>query len=209
MLANTLTELLSATELRLYRGERCLFEDLGFALGPGEMLLVEGANGSGKTSLLRAIAGLLPLDAGAVYWRGQPTLQNRQALCDEMSWLSHRLGLKYDLTLVENLRFDARLRGTAWNKSDEVLTRLGLTGLERLPLRALSAGQQRRVALARLLLSASRLWLMDEPFTNLDTAGQSLVRDIIERKLKSGGLCVVATHHAIEISAPTRRIRLR
>ncbi len=208
-MANTLTELLSATELRLYRGERCLFQDLGFALGPGEMLLVEGANGSGKTSLLRAIAGLLSLDAGAIYWRGQPTLENRQALCAEMSWLSHRLGLKYDLTFLENLRFDARLHGSAWENDAEILERLGLQGLERLPLRALSAGQQRRVALARLLLSRSRLWLMDEPFTNLDSAGQALVRDIIERKLKQGGLCVVATHHAIEISAPTRRVRLR
>lgn len=209
MAANTLTELLSATELRLYRGERCLFEDLGFALGPGEMLLVEGANGSGKTSLLRAIAGLLSVDAGAVYWRGQPTLQCRQLLCAEMAWLSHRLGLKYDLTLLENLRFDARLRSGTWDKADEVLDRLALKGLESLPLRALSAGQQRRVALARLQLSSSRLWLMDEPFTNLDTAGQALVRDLVERKLKQGGLCVVATHHAIDISAPTRRIRLQ
>jgi heme exporter protein A len=208
MLANTLTGLLSATELRLYRGERCLFQDLSFALGQGEMLLVEGANGSGKTSLLRAIAGLLSLDAGAVYWRGQATLQNRQALCAEMSWLSHRLGLKYDLTLIENLRFETQLRGCAGDDRDQVLDRLGLKGLERLPLRVLSAGQQRRVALARLLLSASKLWLMDEPFTNLDSAGQALVRDIIERKLRQGGLCVVATHHAIEISAPTRRIRL-
>jgi heme exporter protein A len=209
MVANTLTELLSATALRLYRGERCLFQDLGFALGPGEMLLVEGANGSGKTSLLRAIAGLLSLDAGAVFWRGEPTRQNRQALCAEMAWLSHRLGLKYDLTLVENLRFDTRLRGSNGEQSDEVLGKLGLKGLETLPLRALSAGQQRRVALARLQLSASMLWLMDEPFTNLDTAGQALVRDLVERKLKQGGLCVVATHHAIEISAPTRRIKLR
>jgi heme exporter protein A len=204
--ANTLTELLSATELCLYRGERCLFQDLGFALEPGEMLLVEGANGSGKTSLLRAIAGLLPLDAGAVYWRGRAALQNRQALCAEMAWLSHRLGLKYDLTLVENLRFDAGLRGNAADDGAEVLARLGL---ERLPLRTLSAGQQRRVALARLQLATARLWLMDEPFTNLDTAGQALVRDLVERKLKQGGLCVVATHHAIDISAPTRRIKLQ
>lgn len=209
MAANTLTELLSANELRLYRGERCLFTDLGFALGPGEMLLVEGANGSGKTSLLRAIAGLLPLDAGAVYWRGRPALQNRQTLCAEMAWLSHRLGLKYDLTLVENLRFDAGLRGNTADDGDEVLDRLGLKGMERLPLRALSAGQQRRVALARLQLATARLWLMDEPFTNLDTGGQALVRDLVERKLKKGGLCVVATHHAIDISAPTRRIKLQ
>ncbi len=209
MPANTFTELLSASDLRLFRGDRCLFESLGFALGAGEMLLVEGANGSGKTSLLRAISGLLSLDSGVIYWRGQVTLRNRQTLCADMAWLSHRLGLKYDLTLVENLRFDAALRGRARDGDNEVLGRLGLKGLERLPVRALSAGQQRRVALARLVLSGSRLWLMDEPFTNLDTAGQTLVREIIERKLKQGGVCVVATHHAIDISAPTRRIKLR
>lgn len=209
MPADTGAELLSATDLRLFRGERCLFENLGFALGAGEMLLVEGANGSGKTSLLRAIAGLLSLDAGAVYWRGKATLGNRQAFCAGMAWLSHRLGLKYDLTLIENLRFDAALRGRVRDDYNDVLGRLELTGLERLPLRALSAGQQRRVALARLVLSASRLWLLDEPFTNLDAAGQVLVREIIERKLKQGGVCVVATHHAIDISAPTRRIKLR
>ncbi len=209
MTADTLSELLSASELRLYRGERCLFQDLGFALGPGEMLLVEGANGSGKTSLLRAIAGLMSLDAGSVHWRGQSTTQNRQALCADLAWLSHRLGLKYDLTLVENLRFDARLRGNARDNDAEVLDRLGLKGLEQLPLRALSAGQQRRVALARLQLSTASLWLMDEPFTNLDSEGQALVRHIIENKLKQGGLCVVATHHPIDISAPTRRIRLQ
>ena len=201
--------MLSATGLRLYRGERCLFEDLEFALAAGEMLLVEGANGSGKTSLLRAIAGLLSLDAGDVLWRGKPTLGNRQSLCAEMGWLSHRLGLKYDLSLIENLAFDVRLHGRAWQRPDAVLERLGLNGLDRLPLRALSAGQQRRVALARLLLARSTLWLMDEPLTNLDGAGQALVRDIIQRKLKDGGLCVVASHHAIDISAPTRRIRLQ
>ncbi|HSD70621.1 MAG TPA: cytochrome c biogenesis heme-transporting ATPase CcmA [Woeseiaceae bacterium] len=201
--------MLSATGLRLYRGERRLFENLDFALAEGEMLLVEGPNGSGKTSLLRAIAGLLSLDTGAVLWRGKTTLGNRQALCAEMGWLSHRLGLKYDLSLVENLAFDIRLRGRVWQRPDGLLERLGLSGLDRLPLRALSAGQQRRVALARLMLSESKLWLMDEPLTNLDSAGQALVRDMIERKLKSGGLCVIASHHAIDVSAPIRRIRLQ
>lgn len=204
-----MSALLSATELRLYRGERCLFDDLELELAAGEMLLVEGPNGSGKTSLLRAIAGLLSLDAGEVRWRGKPTTGQRQALCSEMGWLSHRLGLKYDLTLVENLAFDLRMRGGTWRRPDAVLERLGLDGLDRLPLRALSAGQQRRVALARLLLGGTRLWLMDEPLTNLDSAGQGLVRDMIARQLKAGGLCVVASHHAIDISAPTRRIRLQ
>lgn len=172
------------------------------------MLLVEGANGSGKTSLLRAIAGLLSLDEGEVHWRGRATLTHRQALCGEMSWLAHRLGLKYDLTLIENLRFEARLRGDGWQQLDAVLARLGLDGLQRLPVRSLSAGQQRRVALARLLLSDSHLWLMDEPFTNLDTAGHALVLEVIGKHLETGGLCVVASHQAVDVAAPIRRIKL-
>jgi len=203
-----LTELLSADRLRLFRGDRCLIKELSFALNPGEMLLVEGANGSGKTSLLRAIAGLLPLDHGEIRWRGKPTLSHRQELSAEMSWLAHRVGLKYDLTLVENLRFEARLRGAHWHDQEAVLQRLGIDGLKSLPLRALSAGQQRRVALARLVLSASRLWLMDEPFTNLDAAGHSLVLEIVGEQLHRGGLCVVASHQPFETDAPTRRIRL-
>jgi heme exporter protein A len=202
------TELLSASELCLFRGERRLFQHLGFALQAGEMLLVEGANGSGKTSLLRAIAGLLSLDEGEVRWRGRATLEHRQALCSEMSWLAHRLGLKYDLTLIENLRFEARLRGARWHQLESMLARLGLAGLKRLPVRSLSAGQQRRVALARLLLSDSLLWLMDEPFTNLDAAGHALVLDIIGKHLEDGGLCVVASHQPVDVAAPIQRIKL-
>jgi heme exporter protein A len=201
--------MLSAQRLCLYRGERCLFKNLGFALNAGELLLIEGPNGSGKTSLLRAIAGLLSLDEGEVRWRGEATLRNRQSLCAEMSWLAHRPGLKNDLTMLENLRFDARLRGATLTGQDQVLTRLGLDSVRRLPVRALSAGQQRRVALARLLLSNAQLWLMDEPFTNLDSAGQALVLEIVGQRLAKGGACVIASHQPVVVSAPIRRIRLQ
>ncbi|MDH4046531.1 MAG: cytochrome c biogenesis heme-transporting ATPase CcmA [Gammaproteobacteria bacterium] len=204
-----MTGLLSADRLRLYRGDRCLIRDLSFALNPGELLLVEGANGSGKTSLLRAIAGLLPLDQGEIHWRGKATRLHRQELSAEMSWLAHRLGMKYDLTLVENLRFEARLRGAKWHDQESLLRRLGIDRLTRLPLRALSAGQQRRVALARLILSASGLWLMDEPFTNLDVAGHDLVLELVREHLRDGGLCVVASHQSFDIGAPTRRVTLQ
>ena len=109
------------------------------------MLLVEGTNGSGKTSLLRAIAGLLDLETGVVQWRGTDTLKARQAFHSDIVWLSHRLGFKGDLTLIHNLRFECGLRNANWDKLEEILDQLGLSGLTKLPFRSLSAGQQRRV----------------------------------------------------------------
>lgn len=209
MRADTLTALLSGTDLALFRGDRCLFTQLEFALNAGEMLLVEGANGSGKTSLLRAIAGLLEPERGQILWRGEDTRQHRQAFHAELVWMAHRLGLKGDLTLVENLRFDTGLRRCNWDRHEAVLDRLGLTALTQLPLRSLSAGQQRRVSIARTLLSDASLWLLDEPFTNLDAAGQALVVEVITEHLTNGGLCVVASHQQVQIEGRLHRIRLQ
>lgn len=203
-----MTPLLSGTGLAVFRGDRCLFKRLEFALNDGEMLLIEGANGSGKTSLLRAIAGLLEPETGRIMWRGEDVRRQRQAFHAELVWLAHRLGLKGDLTPVENLRFDTGLRRCDWQRLDEVLDRLGIAGLVGLPVRSLSAGQQRRVSLARLLLSRARLWLLDEPFTNLDAAGRELVQTLIGEHLDDGGLCVVATHQPLGIDGRQTRIRL-
>ena len=200
---------LEGIELTLVRGERCLFEGLSFALGPGAALLLEGENGSGKTSLLKAIAGMLDLESGEVLWGGQPIRAVRQEFCREVVWMAHRVGLKADLTLLENLRFESTLRPASMDKLDEVLERLALTRLRRLPLRSLSAGQQRRVALARMVLSAAELWLMDEPFTNLDRAGRDLVMDIVNEHLSTGGMCVMAAHQDVPLHAPTERIQLQ
>jgi heme exporter protein A len=204
-----LTELLSGTDLCLLRGDRCLFENLNFALNAGELLLVQGANGCGKTSLLRAIAGLTGLERGSIRWRGLPTEQDRHSFSADVVWMAHRVGFKADLTLVENLRFESGLRSATLADLDRVLQRLGLTRLTGLPLRALSAGQQRRVALARMLISEARLWLMDEPFTNLDAGGQSLVVDLISEHLKHGGACVMAAHQEVRIELPVRRLELQ
>ena len=170
--------------------------------------MVEGANGSGKTSLLRAIAGLLEFETGHIDWRGQPVLENHQTFRSDLVWLSHRVGFKGDLTLLENLSFESGLRATEVNLLESSLERLGLSQLTRLPFRALSAGQQRRVALARMLMAKAPLWMMDEPFTNLDTGGQALVREVIAEHLARDGLCVVASHQNIELNATVRRVQL-
>jgi heme exporter protein A len=204
-----LTELLSGHDLCLLRGDRCLFQELEFALNPGELLWVEGTNGSGKTSLLRGIAGLLEFENGAVHWDGQPVAADYQAFRSNLVWLSHRVGLKAELNLLENLQFEASLRASCIDNLPAIISRLGLERLTDLPLGYLSAGQQRRVALARMLLSLGRLWLMDEPFTNLDQAGQTLVGEVIAEHLGRGGLCIIASHHAVAIDATTWRITLQ
>jgi len=203
-----LTALLSANDLCLVRGDRCLFRSLNFALNPGELMFVGGANGSGKTSLLRGIAGLLDFATGHVTWDGRKILDDYQLFRSEVVWLSHRVGFKDELNLIENLQFESALRASSMDKSAPVIERLGLARLTDLPFRYLSAGQQRRVALARMLLANARLWLMDEPFTNLDKAGQGLVAELIAEHVGSGGLCIAASHQTVEIAAPTIRVML-
>lgn len=200
---------LVANALCLFRGDRCLFKHLEFSLQDGEMLVVEGPNGCGKTSLLRGIAGLLEFENGDVSWNGQRIRDAYQPFRADLVWLSHRVGFKSDLNILENLAFEAGLRSTDTARLDEVLDRLSLSKLLALPFRVLSAGQQRRVALARMLLSRARLWMMDEPFTNLDKAGQALVVELISDHLSTGGLCVVASHQPLEIDGRTRRVSLQ
>lgn len=201
-----MTAKLVGDDLTLFRGERCLFTGLGFALNPGELLLLEGRNGSGKTSLMRAIAGLLEFETGEISWDGAPVRQHRQAFHDDLVWMAHRVGLKADLTLVENLRFESRLRPQSAADFDAILVRLGIERLTRLPLRSLSAGQQRRVALARMLLSRARLWLMDEPVTNLDRDGRKLVMDLVGEHLGRGGMCIMAAHQDIRIDGTVHKV---
>ena len=203
-----MTTTLSGRDLAIIRGERCLFQGLSFELNRGEMLLLEGQNGSGKTSLMRAIAGMLSLESGEVYWNDEPIQQQRQAFHGSLVWLAHRTGLKSDLTVLENLRFERSLRAQSDAEHDIVFERLGISRLKKLPLRSLSAGQQRRVALARMLLADVPLWLMDEPFTNLDREGRELVMKLADEHLERGGLCVMAAHQDVEIDAAVKRLSL-
>ena len=201
--------MLSATDLTLIRGERCLFTGVSFALQSGQLLLLEGPNGSGKTSLLRALAGMLELEEGEIRWDDNSIRDDHQAYFQSLVWMAHRVGLKADLTLVENLTYESSLRPAADIDFSAVLERLGIDRLKKLPVRSLSAGQQRRVALARLLLSAAPLWLVDEPFTNLDTDGRALVTEIVGEHLAGGGMCVMAAHQDVVVDAPTQKVILQ
>lgn len=199
---------LNASGLTLFRGDRCLFKNLSFALNPGELLLLEGRNGSGKTSLLRAIAGLLELESGSIHWDGAAISQQRQVFQNSLVWMSHKVGFKGDLTLVENLQYESRLRPQSSADFDDTLKQLNLRKLRRLPMRSLSAGQQRRVALARMLMSAAPLWMMDEPVSNLDSEGRELAVHMLDKHLSDGGMAIVAAHQDIKLDAPTHKIQL-
>jgi len=181
---------------------------LDFALNSGELLLLEGPNGSGKTSLMRAIAGMLSLESGEVFWNDVSISRQRQEFHGALVWLAHRTGLKGDLTLVENLTFERSLRPQSRIDPAAVYERLGIARLKSLPLRFLSAGQQQRVALARMILADVPLWLMDEPFTNLDRDGRELVTQLTEEHLGKGGMCVMAAHQDLDINASIQRLSL-
>ena len=200
--------LISGHDLCLFRGDKCLFDSLEFALNPGQLLIVEGSNGSGKTSLLRGIAGLLEFEQGEIHWEGNPLRGHYQAFRADLTWFAHKVGFKDDLNLLENLRFEQSLHSFDEGSVTAVLARLGLDLLTELPLRSLSAGQQRRVALARMLLSKGRVWMMDEPFTNLDSAGRSLVDAVLSEHLANGGSAIGATHQPLEIVGDVKRVSL-
>ena len=204
-----MTHKLSGENLTLIRGERCLFQDLSFALESGNLLILEGRNGCGKTSLIRAIAGMLSLEEGTVYWDDEPVEKVRQGFHGSLVWLAHRTGLKGDLTLVENLGFERSLRAHFDRDPEEIYERLGIARLKKLILRSLSAGQQRRVALARMLLADVPLWFMDEPFTNLDREGRVLVMELVEEHCSNGGMCVMAAHQDVDIKVPTTRVKIQ
>ena len=203
-----MTELLRGNDLTLYRGDHCLFTGLDFALNAGQALLVQGPNGSGKTSLLRAAAGLLDLDEGRIFWCGKAAAAHRQEFHADIAWFAHRPGCKNDLGVVENLSLESGLRSMRMERLETVLERLSLVRVRDLPFRSLSAGQQRRVALARLLLSAASVWFMDEPFTNLDVDGRDLVVEVMREHLAEGGACLFASHLDIELHGDMPRVLL-
>ena len=184
---------LTADGLACMRGERRLFEGLSFRVKAGQALAVEGANGSGKTSLLRMVAGFLSPAAGTLTLTqdGKP-VTDAEARGRFIGWLGHQDGLKPQFTVIEQLRFYARLY--AGKPDDAVLEQVGLSRQRELPCRYLSAGQKRRLALARLLVSNRPLWLLDEPFAALDSAGQALVARLMAIHCGNGGMVVAATH---------------
>lgn len=193
--------LLSVHELACARGDRLLFKGMNFTLKPGELLLVQGGNGQGKTSLLRLLTGLSRAEDGEVRWRGQPIGKQRETYHAEMIYLGHANGVKDDLNPVENLRFAAGLQGRSFDqgRAASTLERLGLARCLDLPCRVLSFGQRRRVALAALLLAGASLWILDEPLTGLDVHAVALMEGLIRDHLNAGGLVVATTHQALNL----------
>jgi heme exporter protein A len=192
---------LEVKQLHLWRGDRHLLKGLGLALGPGQALQLLWPNGTGKTSLLRCIAGFLYAEEGEVLWDGKPVARNRDAFNCQLAYLGHEPALKADLTALENLRYSLGLRYRT--SANEMLAALHAAGLAHLdpqqPVRSFSAGQQKRVALARLSLWRARLWLLDEPAANLDAAGQMVLVGILMRHFAAGGAALIATHQALEL----------
>jgi heme exporter protein A len=183
--------MLEARDLACLRGERAIFAGLSFSLGAGGALLLVGANGAGKSSLLRLLAGLLPLAAGTLLWNGADALADRAAHAARLRYLSHQDALKPALTARENLRFFARLWG---GDVETALAALDLAPLAELPARVLSAGQKRRLALARLALGPAPLWLLDEPTVGLDAAAVQRLGELLAAHRAAGGMVLAATH---------------
>jgi heme exporter protein A len=201
---------LQAQNLHLWRGDRHVLRGLSFSVAAGECLLVSGPNGTGKTSLLRSLSGLMYLEGGRVVWRGKAIRDDLHGYHDDLAYIGHEPPLKVDLTATENLRYWIGVRRRlAARDIQEALDRVGAANWSDRPVRTLSAGQKRRVALAGLILMAAPLWLLDEPTTNLDTQGQQLVSTLIADHLAGGGVAVAAIHHDLGIAAPgVRRLEL-
>ena len=191
--------MLAAKQLTLWRGSLCLFENLTFQVNVGSTLLVQGPNGSGKTSLLRVLCGLSRPESGIVQWNNEPIESSRSIFGAQIAYFGHITGLKADLTVIQNLTFVARMLGQHSQIWKNYLEPLSLSHCANLPVRYLSAGQQRRTALARVLMSEAKLWLMDEPFTNLDQAGRDFIEGELVRHLDGGGLAVVVAHHGLDL----------
>jgi heme exporter protein A len=200
--------MIEAVDLTCERGERLLFSGLTFSAENGTLLRIAGPNGTGKTSLLRIMCGLLEPTAGEVRWRGGNIRRLREEYWKDLVYIGHLNGVKDDLTVRENLRVSVRVGGRAANEAQlaQALDAVGLAGFEDTMARFLSQGQRRRVALARLFVSESvPLWILDEPFTALDVRGVANLSTLIARHIEGGGTVVLTTHQEVPIDAARRK----
>jgi len=192
--------LLEVRELYCERDDRILFQHLNFQLNSGEVLQVQGSNGSGKTTLLRIICGINDNYSGTIYWQGREIIDQTEEFFSALLYLGHRVGVSKVLTPIENLRWSCSLQRKV---SDEAiyaaLATVGLRGFEESQCFTLSAGQQQRVSLARLLLSEAKIWILDEPFTTLDSTGVAQLESMLYEHANRGGAVLVTTHHALQV----------
>jgi heme exporter protein A len=201
---------LTIEKIHIWRGDRHVLRGVSLALHPGELLQVAGPNGTGKTTLLRVACGLLRPEQGRVAWRGSSIAGIRPQFQSALAYAAHEPALKGDLTALENLRYLVGLkRPVRTPELEAALERTGVAACAQLPVRVLSAGQRRRVALARILAMRSPLWMLDEPFTNLDAAGTALVTDLLREHVSAAGMALVVAHHEIALPARLRRLELQ
>lgn len=199
--------MLDVLNLACVRDERVLFRGLSFSLNPGEIFHIAGVNGAGKTSLLRILSGLATPEEGDVKWQGESVKRARDSFHQQLLWLGHQPGIKAVLTADENLRFFHA--ASPLNMRWAALAAIGLLGYEDVPVGQLSAGQQRRVALARLWLSKAKLWILDEPFTALDPAGIEKLTRRLESHAADGGSVLLTTHQPLRpVNCAFRKLTL-
>lgn len=202
---------LSIQKLQCSRGDLTVFQGLSFTLSAGQLLWVQGKNGSGKTTLLRTVCGLFLADEGEVRWHDESIKRVPEVYYRELLYIGHQNALKLDLTPLENLQLLCRLAGQPVSELEieNALLKMGLAGYEDVPVRQMSQGQQRRVALSRLLLTDSTLWVLDEPFVALDVAAVELLQSILVQHVEKKGMVILTTHQAVPIpDDKTQRLSL-
>jgi heme exporter protein A len=201
---------LCVEKVHVWRGDRHVLRGVSLELHPGELMHVSGPNGTGKTTLLRVVSGLLRPEKGSVAWLGRSIAATAAEYQAALAYASHEPALKSDLTALENLRFTVGLkrRVTAVELRSS-LERTGVGTCADLPARVLSAGQRRRVAMARVLAFQADLWLLDEPYTNLDGSGSSLLSALLAEHVGRGGLALVVAHHDLNLAVQTRQLELQ
>jgi heme exporter protein A len=193
-----LTNYLHIKSLSCEKGQQRLFSDVDFSLDAGELLHVAGENGSGKTTLLRILAGLNRDYTGDVFWQGNNIRNQWSDYAQDILYLGHQPALKAQLTARENLQWYARISNASDEQVDTALNTLGLSGKTDIPCHQLSAGQQRRVVLARLIFSTQKIWILDEPFTAIDAQGFAPILQCLRLHMERGGIIVMTTHHGME-----------
>lgn len=203
--------MLEVLNLTAIRDERVLFENLSFKIHTGEIVQIEGRNGTGKTTLLRIIAGLGDCESGDILWKDHITVSNRDLFHQDLLFLGHQTGVKRELSGYENLAFYQSIQKCNQDKETlwGALAQVGLAGREDVPVAQLSAGQQRRVALARLWLSNQPLWILDEPLTAIDKQGVKVLESLFLKHAEQGGIVLLTTHQDMFTDSPKlRKIKL-
>jgi heme exporter protein A len=196
-------------KVHVWRGDRHVLQGVSTQIGRGELLHVSGPNGTGKTTLLRVVSGLLRPEQGSVSWLGRSIVTHRSEYQATLAYAAHEPALKGDLTALENLRFSVGLKRRLQPRELRgALEQTGVAACADLPARVLSAGQRRRVSLARVIAMQASLWLLDEPYANLDAAGSDLVSGLLQAHVAAGGLALVVAHRELALACNVRRLEL-